>query len=126
MRLLHLVVIVVLVMAAARVYQIKFDATEQAEQVARVRAEIRRERDVIAALRAEWAQLDSPARIQELARRHLPLKPSETVQFEVLDNVPMRAPTLTLPDGNDPIGAMIDDVDDRLLTGSVAAPDPAR
>ena len=63
-RILHLFVIVALVLAAAYVYDIKFESTLQAERVAKLRGEIRRERDAVAALRAEWAKLDSPARVQ--------------------------------------------------------------
>ena len=42
-------------LAAAYVYEIKFESTLQAERVAKLRGEIRREHDAIAALRAEWA-----------------------------------------------------------------------
>ena len=62
--------IAALVSAAAYVYKIKFESTLQAERVAKLRMEIRREQDAIAALRAEWSKLDTPARIQELAQRH--------------------------------------------------------
>ena len=75
MRFLNICVIAALVLAAADVYNIKFESTRQAQRVAKLRLEIRREHDVIAALRAEWAKLDSPARIQALARRHLALQP---------------------------------------------------
>jgi hypothetical protein len=91
MRLLHLIVVASLVAAAIHVYKIKFESTVQAERVARLGAEIRRERDRIAALRAEWAQLDNPARIQALARRHLgSLKPIDPTQIEPLDHLPER------------------------------------
>ena len=73
MRILNICVIGALVLAAADVYKIKFESTRQAQRVAKLRLEIRRERDVVAALRAEWAKLDNPARIQDLARRHLAL-----------------------------------------------------
>ena len=63
-------------LAAAYVYEIKFESTLQAERVAKLRGEVRRERDAIAALRAEWATLDNPARVQGLAQRHLQLKPA--------------------------------------------------
>ena len=69
LRVLNLVVIGILVLAAAYVYRIKFDATIQAERLARLRSEVRHERDKIAALRAQWEQLDSPARIETLAKR---------------------------------------------------------
>ena len=72
MRLLHICVIGTLVAAAAYVYEIKFESTLQAERLAKLRTEIRRERDAIATLRAEWAKLDNPVRIQGLARQGCP------------------------------------------------------
>ena len=56
MRLLNIFVIAALILAASIVYKIKFDSTLQAERVAKLRGELRRERDAIATLRAEWAQ----------------------------------------------------------------------
>jgi cell division protein FtsL len=123
MRLLNLIVIVALVVAAGYVYRIKFDSTVQAERVARLRAEIRRERDAIAKLRAEWARLDSPDRIEQLARRHLRLKPEDATQFDDLDRLPERPQLPSEPDSGDPIGAMIDNLEDLdTLTGTIAAP----
>ena len=81
-RLLNICVIAALVVAAAHVYKIKFESTRQAERVAKLRMEIRGEHDAIATLRAEWSKLDNPARIQELAQRHLKLKPIEPRQFD--------------------------------------------
>jgi len=60
MRLIHLLVIGALVFAAAYVYQIKMDSTARTERVLRLRAEIREQRDAIAALRSQWAKLDAP------------------------------------------------------------------
>jgi hypothetical protein len=99
MRLLHLIVVASLVIAAVHVYKIKFESTLQAERVAKLGVEIRRERDRIAALRAEWAQLDNPIRIQVLAQRHLALKPIDPTQIESLDHLPERPePALAPPD----------------------------
>ena len=50
MRLLHILVIGALVAAAAYVYEIKFESTLQAERLAKLRLEIRKERDAIATL----------------------------------------------------------------------------
>lgn len=111
LRLLHLVVIAGLVSAAAYVYKIKFDATVQAEQVAKIRHDIRRERDEIALLRAEWGRLDNPARIQGLAERHLDLRPAEATQFDDFDRLPPRPPQLVPPDAPDAIAALIEQVD---------------
>jgi cell division protein FtsL len=123
MRLINICVIVALVLAAADVYKIKFESTRQAQRVAKLRMEIRRENDAIAALRAQWAKLDSPARIQDLARRHLALKPAEARQIDRLDNLPERPPDLVPADEPDPIGTMIaqPELIDRSATGSVPA-----
>ena len=48
LRLLHIVVLAALVLAAADVYKIKYESTLQAERVAKLRAEMRREQDTIA------------------------------------------------------------------------------
>src|SRR5262249_18031246 len=123
MRVLNICVIGALVLAAADVYKIKFESTRQAQRVAKVRLEIRRERDAVAALRAEWAQLDNPARIQDLARRHLALKPVDNRQIDPPDNLPERPPDLVPVDAPDPIGTVIanPEVLDRSATGSVPA-----
>jgi hypothetical protein len=106
-RVLNLVVIGILVLAAAYVYRIKFDATVQAERLARLRGELRHERDKIAALRAEWEQLDSPARIEPLAKRYLPLRSIAPTQFDALDRLPER-PAQDLATRADPIGGIIE------------------
>lgn len=122
LRALNILVVTALVMSAAWVYKIKFEATVQLEQVSKMRAQIRRERDAIAILRAEWARLDSPNRIQELAQRHLKSKPIEVAQFDTLDKLPDR-PIPIVPLGTqDPIGAIIEKfADDEVVTGSVPA-----
>lgn len=118
-RLLHIVVLAALVLAAADVYKIKYESTLQAERVAKLRTELRREQDAIANLRAEWARLDRPDRIQELANRHLGLKPLETRQFDTLDRLPERPVDLVPLGTADPIGAVIETLADTdSLTGS--------
>ena len=112
MRLLNILVIGALVAAAAYVYKIKFESTRQAEHLAKVRMEIRQEHDAIASLRAEWSKFDTPARIQELAKRHLTaLKPIDPKQFDTLRNLPERPPDLVPPDAADPIGSLLDNTE---------------
>ena len=122
-RLINICVIAALFVAAAYVYKIKFESTQRAEQVAKLRTEIRREHDAIAALRAEWSRLDSPARIQKLARRHLALKPIEQRQFDRLDQLPERPSPLVPAGVSDPIGFLIalPELDDTP-TASITAP----
>jgi hypothetical protein len=126
LRILNLVVIAALILAAAYVYRIKFDSTVQAERLAKIRSQVRHERDTIAALRAQWSELDNPARIEALAKRFLPLKPIAPTQFDKLDNLPDRAPDPVTPDGKDPIRAMIEQADEaQVVTGSIPQAAPA-
>jgi hypothetical protein len=126
MRLIHLLVIGALIFAAAYVYRIKMESTARTEKVLRLHAEIREQRDAIAALRSEWAKLDAPLRLQGLAERHLPLKPVNATQYDSLKNLPERPPRLVKPGEPDPIGAMIGTVeaatDADTVTGSVPQP----
>ncbi len=127
MRLIHLLVIGALVCAAAFVYQIKMDSTARTERVLRLRAEIREQREAIAALRSEWARLDAPLRLQGLSERHLPLKPLTATQYDSLKSLPERPPSLVKPGDPDPIGAMINAIasaaDSGSVTGSVPRPE---
>lgn len=122
-RLVHLLVICAFVTAAIWVYKIKFDATVQAERVAVIRGEIKRERDQIASLRAEWSRLDNPARIQDLAKRHLKLKPLDTAQYETFEKLPMRPVEVVPPVAEDPIAGIIENTDSDPPTGSVPSRD---
>lgn len=122
LRLLNFVVIGALVLAAAYVYRIKFDSAAQAEKLAKLRGELRHERDEIAALRAQWGQLDNPDRIQTLAKRYLQLKPIAPTQFDTLDHLPDRPappPEDVHADLRDPIGGIIENSAEPTATGSI-------
>src|SRR5882672_1722875 len=127
MRVIHLLVIGMLIFAAAYVYRIKMESTARVERVLRLNAEIREQRDAIATLRAEWARLDAPLRLQGLSERHLPLKPLTATQYDSLKNLPERPPSLVKPGDPDPIGAMINAIasaaDSGSVTGSVPQPE---
>lgn len=119
MRLLNILVIGALILAASFVYKIKFDSTLQAERVGKVAAELRRERNAIANLRAEWSRLDTPGRIQGLADRHLKMRPIVSSQFDTLDKLPERPVVAVQPPIQDPIGNMLA----PMVTNPAATPD---
>jgi hypothetical protein len=125
-RIIHLLVIGALIFAAAHVYKIKMESTARTERVLRLRAEIREQRDAIAVLRAEWARLDAPQRLQGLAERHLPLKPVAGTQYDSLKSLPDRPPRMFRPGEPDPIASMINTIeaasDPDTVTGSVPQP----
>jgi hypothetical protein len=124
MRLLNILVICGLILAASVVYKIKFDSTLQAERVGKIAGELRRERNAVATLRAEWAKLDTPSRIQGLADRHLALRPIAPSQFDNFDKLPER-PSLLLPPSGDAVKAQSAPAGTDA-TGSVRTPKPVR
>ena len=123
LRILNFAVIGALVLAAAWVYRIKFDATVQAAHLDKLRSEVRHERDDIAALRAEWGELDNPARIEALASRFLHLRIIAPTQFDTLDHLPERPPQ-NVTASADPIGGMIENLEEPRAfeaTGTIPA-----
>ena len=104
LRVLHVLSILFLVGAAVAVYKLKYESTYDAQRVAKLRNEIRVERERLSTLKAEWSRLAAPQRIQELAARHLGMRPLEVARISDFSNLPERAPG---SDG-DPIGEFID------------------
>ena len=126
MRLINIIVIAALILAASIVYKIKFDSTLQAEKVGKLAGELRRERNAIATLRAEWSRLDSPLRVQGLAQRHLTtLRPIVPTQFDTLDRLPERPPQMVRPPRDDSIATMLAPPPPET-TGSLFAPPAQR
>lgn len=92
LKLLHVLAIGGLIASAGYVYRVKYDTLYQQEEVAKLRNAVKRERDAIAVLRAEWQMLDRPERIQALVQHNLDLQPLNVGQFAKLDEIPMRQP----------------------------------
>ena len=91
-KLLHFVAISALVGSAGYAYSIKYETLYHAEQVAKMKAKVQRERDAIAVLRAEWQHLNRPDRLQAAVERHLDLQPLTVRQMARLSDLPNRPP----------------------------------
>ena len=122
-RFVHFLVICALVFAAGYVYRIKMVSTARTERVLQLRNDVREEREAIAALRADWARLEAPGRLQGLAERHTALKQIDTSQFDDFKTLPERPPRIVNPADPDPIASIIDkvDADPDQATGSIAS-----
>ncbi len=105
LRFLHVLSLLVLIGSAVAVYKVKFDSTYEAQRIAKLRNEIRTERDRLALLRAEWTRLSNPQRIQDLATRHLGMKPLQVARITDLSGLPEKP---LGPEDGDPIGEFID------------------
>lgn len=89
-RILNLIVVGLLVAAAIGVYSIKYEATVQAEKVGKLKRAIEKEQIAIATLKAEWAHLSQPERLQELSKKHLDLQTMKITQIVKLADLPDR------------------------------------
>jgi hypothetical protein len=89
-KLLHFVAISALIASAGYAYSIKYDTLYYAEQVAKLKNQVQRERDAIAVLQAEWQYLDRPDRLQAAADQHLDLQPMKIQQLARLSELPNR------------------------------------
>lgn len=118
-RVLNLVSVFALLAAAGAVYHLKYSSTFEAQEIARLRSDIRAERDRMAILNAEWARRTSPDRIQALAENHLDMQPLDVDRMDNLANLPAK-PEQT----GDALGGMIEAlVDGPTTTGSIAPSD---
>ncbi|MBN8918035.1 MAG: hypothetical protein J0I31_20765 [Rhizobiales bacterium] len=119
-RVANAVMIVALLVTAAVVYQLKVSSTAEAERLATLRTQIRKERDSIALMRAEWARRTSPIYIQGLAERHLDMKRLDVDSISSLDDLPAKPAS-----GGDGIGGMIEALVDAPLVTSSAGSKPS-
>ena len=117
-RIANVVMVGALLVTAAVVYQLKYASTAEAERLATLRAQIRKEREIIAVLKAEWARRTSPVFVQGLVERHLDLKRLDVDSMSGLDDLPEK------PSNNDDgIGGIIEAlVDAPLGTAGTAKP----
>lgn len=91
-RLLHILAIAGLIASALYAYSIKYQTIYYAEQVAKLKSQVQKERDAIAVVRAEWQYLNRPDRLQAMAERHLDLQPLGIAQLARLADLPVRPP----------------------------------
>ena len=120
------VLIVVMTAAATVTYTIKHQAENKYEEVRKLDAAIKLEEQTLDLLRADWALLTQPARLNSLVQAYaedLQLVPTESTQLARPVELPMRKIDLPLPEGeDDAVAAMIGRAGgpDRIATGSVA------
>ena len=82
--------------AALFLFHIKQEVREMEEELGIVHHDILRHQETIQVLEAEWSYLNRPARIAELAGRHLDLQPLAARQFVRIEDLPYRTPNRTV------------------------------
>lgn len=79
------------VSAALFLFHIKQQVREMEEELGIAHRNILRHQQAIQVLRTEWSYLNRPARIAELAERHLDMQPLVARQFVGFEEIPYRS-----------------------------------
>ena len=103
-RILNFIAIAALIGSAIYAYSIKYQTIFHAEQVASLKAEIKKEQDQIGRLRADWGHLTRPERVQALSDKLLPLQPMALNQIVQVEQLPAKGATV------DTIGRKLEDL----------------
>ncbi len=82
--------------AALFLFHIKQEVREMEEELGIAHRNILRHQEAIQVLSTEWSYLNRPARIAELAERHLAMQPLLARQFVALEEIPFRSADATL------------------------------
>ncbi len=116
LRILNILAICALIGSAVYAYSIKYQTSFRAEQIAKTKLEIKAERDAIAVLRADWAYMTRPERLQPLADKYLPeYGPLQVTQLVSLQSLPQKTRT-------DSIGAKLSEIGLSAAATPPAAP----
>ena len=125
LRTLDIVLIVIMTAAATVTYTIKHRAENKREEVRRLDAAIKLEEDTIDLLKADWALLTQPNRLERLVAvfaADLQLAPTPPTQLARPEELPMLKADLPPPEedkkAKDGVAAVIEA--DNIKTGSVA------
>lgn len=117
-RTFDVILIAAMAGAAAVTYQIKHHAENKQEEVQRLENEIRLEQDTIELLKADWALLTQPNRLERLTRVYaaeLKLQPTAPTQLAKPVELPMFKDQVPKQDVAETGGKTTD----TIVTGSV-------
>ena len=93
-RILNIIAIAALIGSAIYAYSIKYQTIFHAETIAQLKSDIKKEQDEIGMLRADWAHLTRPERIQALSEKLTDLQPMALNQIVKADALPDKAATV--------------------------------
>ena len=119
-RLLTFIAISLLIGSAVYAYRVKYDSIVLAEQVAKLKSRIHREKDAIAVLKAEWQYVNRPDRVQALADAHTDLKGMSINQVARWSEIPPRQAQ------SDAIAGKLESLGLPETTGSTVKPHEVR
>lgn len=77
----------------AGLFQVKHEVRLLEQELERLNGAILADQEAAHVLRAEWAYLNRPKRLEALSRRYLELAPLAATQIIAIDDLPMRLDT---------------------------------
>lgn len=77
--------------AASLLFYVKHEVGVLKEELSAVHRKIRDHQDAMQVLKTEWSFLNQPARLADLAKRHLGLRPIATHRVVTIEDLPLRA-----------------------------------
>ena len=95
-RIFNVVLLGLMIATAVITYNLKHEAEVVANRVARLHANIGKEREEISLLKTAWSLLSQPSRLQALVEKykdHFQLEPFSASQVATLDQIPKRPET---------------------------------
>lgn len=111
LRVINGILVAALLCAAFWLYQLEYQARVAEDQIRGLKRQIQSEYEAIRLLRAEWAHLSRPQRIEELARKHLPLAPLKAQQIVSAKDLVKAIPEydrFRKPEEGDPIASLLE------------------
>lgn len=84
----------------AGLFQVKHEVQVLEEELAHLNRAILADQEAIHVLRAEWAYLNRPERLEALSRRYLEIAPLAAAQLITIDSLPLRLDTMVAQASN--------------------------
>lgn len=111
--------------AGLYLYQVKHSVAELDRELRSINRQTEQARERTQILRAEWALLNEPERLLEVAQRYLPLQPMAPTQFVRLSDLDRRLPAARVFAAPTSLFAPVDPAGDGQATALALADRPA-
>ena len=115
-RLTGILGLVVAAVAALFLFAVKQEVSQMEDDLRAIHRNILAQQEAIQVLETEWSYLNQPARIADLAKRHLGLQPISAARIVRLDDLPLRASAIKADSKQIPPSQSADDT--RLVPAS--------
>ena len=105
------------VLAGTALFHTSEEVQKAREETAQLEGKIAEEKESLRVLKAEWAYLNQPDRLEKLAAEHLDLVPTKGRQLARLDAIPERAQTDNPLTRDNPVPGQTTGPVQKLITG---------